>query len=306
MLVASIVVWLLSGRRPEEFREEWDSPADHLTQLEVSPDGEILVTSATNGDVIVWDTYTGKPKVLEQFTVLPIAALAISHDGFVAAADIQRNLAGWQLSESQPTILPKLPSPAADIAFAQTRSGTLIVAVALSDGSLAFVDPQGVQTNKSPHQGGIKRLQFSSDGRVLVTAGTDGKLVWWDSRSRVPQGLIEAHQCAISAIELSDDGRWLATADGNGRVRIWNAETRKPKIEMQQPDGVSAIAWSDDRFVTGGWDGVIRFWSIHNDVPDYEIATGRAIHDLGFTKDHSKLATVSDEDSIQWWTVPPR
>ena len=304
LVAALLIFWMLSEDRPEEFLEEWDSPADGLTQLELSPDGELLVAAAASGHVVTWDMYTTKPTLLDQFTLLPISAIGVSSDGFVAATDIQDNFAGWQIGEMRPMILPKLPSHAADIAFGRTRSGTLSVAVALANGSLAFVDPEGVKTVKSPHQGGIKRLLFTAEGRVLITAGADGKLVWWDARKREPGESIEAHSSEIGAIKLSEDGRWLASGDWDGHLRIWNAETRKQEGQMQQASGVSGIAWSGEQFVTGGWDGVIRFWKIHQDEPFSEIVTGHEIHDVAYSNDRGKLATVSGRDSIEWWSVP--
>lgn len=75
------------------------------------------------------------------------------------------------------------------------------------------------------HQGAVNTVAFRSDGRLLVTAGADRTVRFWDTtRPQAPVlvgALPTGHSSHIDHALLSADGRTLATSADDG-ARVWD------------------------------------------------------------------------------------
>lgn len=94
---------------------------------------------------------------------------------------------------------------------------------------------------------------FSTDGRVLMTAGSDG-IALWDTASGRP--ILERHAfCGkVTALDLSPDGRFLATALEDTSVLVWDVSAvgigrqAKPKRAASDERGTGGnfqLLWAD-------------------------------------------------------------
>lgn len=74
---------------------------------------------------------------------------------------------------------------------------------------------------------GLREVEFSEDGRRVATAGADGKVAVWGTRTgrRVT---VVAHRRGVNTVEFSPDGRHLLTASQDGTARTWDSSTGRP------------------------------------------------------------------------------
>jgi WD40 repeat protein len=113
------------------------------------------------------------------------------------------------------------------------------------------------------HTARIPSIEFSRDGQILVSAGWDGRLAFWDVARSQPLRLRRAHNGEITTAVLSPDGTTVATGGGDSSVRLWNLARREEIAVLRGHTAtVNSVAFSKD----GRWlasasdDGTVRFW----------------------------------------------
>jgi WD40 repeat protein len=219
----------------------------HSTCLTFSPDGSLLVTGDTGGQLILWDPGTGREReVLPAVHGGSVGVVTFSPDGrFLVTAGNDNTLVLWDLPAGRrPRRRADLPvdSPVHGAAFAPD-SRTLATAHVNGAVRLWPVAGQGTPAPapKSSlfYQGGeaVRVVQFSPDGRtlLLVRNGTDVDI--WDVRSRTVRHLLRGNTIPgwWQAATFSPDGRTLATCGRDGTVHLWDLATWRMRLPGSQP-----------------------------------------------------------------------
>jgi WD40 repeat protein len=109
------------------------------------------------------------------------------------------------------------------------------------------------------HRDTVNAVWFSSDGRRLVSGGSDHDVIVWDVTHGTKLFVIpEAQSAAVQDARFSPDGRWLVTA-GQKSARLWTADGR-PLWSLYGPKSLTAVAFQADSrtIVTREEDGVVR------------------------------------------------
>jgi len=305
LLLLSGGVWVLVSRRalPLEFVARLASPAPRLNSLRRTVDGRSLIAGSAEGTVVVWDWNTRRRRVLEPSSTQPIVALAEADDGLLIATGLQGQLRGWQLPEFESIKLKSPEVPVTAIAF-RHRDKERTLLFGLADGRIATSLGGQLTLRRSGHRG-IKGLLLNKEQDVLVSVGTEGKLIWFDLKSSMRLATTSAHRTEVSALLPSLDQARFVTADWNGRLCGWDAVQRTLAWEAQQSDAVSALDWLGDRLVSGSWDGRLRVWSLKSIPPEVEVTinTGRPILGLVVIPGDGLIATVSGSRDVEVWKV---
>jgi WD40 repeat protein len=105
-------------------------------------------------------------------------------------------------------------SPDGKYVFVGTEDYT-VQRIRLSDGRL---------TPLVGHESWVRAIGFTPDSRTTLTAGYDGRILWWDTAAEKPTPLrtVQASDGWIRALAVSPDGRYVATAANDGHVRLHN------------------------------------------------------------------------------------
>src|SRR5262249_33173167 len=78
------------------------------------------------------------------------------------------------------------------------------------------------------HEGFVRGLAFSPDGRRLLSASEDFSLKLWEVASGRSLADFHGHQFFASCVAFSPDGRYLASGGLDGAVKLWSATRRAP------------------------------------------------------------------------------
>ncbi len=157
------------------------------------------------------------------------------------------------------------------------------LAAGVNDGTIILWDVAGggVLAQTKAHTGQVYGVAFSTDGRLLATAGGEGgELKIWDLSEHAalpvttmdgdapsPRMIRELHDGGQrnGAVAFSPDGRLLAVPSEDKTVRIWTvAEGEVQATLLGHTTGIVSSAFSSDgRFVvSGAREGVVKLWDL--------------------------------------------
>ncbi len=131
----------------------------------------------------------------------------------------------------------------------------------------------GTKTEFAGHESWVRSLVLSPDGQTLVTAGYDGRLMWWPATAEKPAPArnIQAHQGWIRSVAISPDGTLIATAGNDLVVRLWKfADGSLVKELTGHPRHVYNVAFHPEGKHLASGD-------LMANVIDWEVETGKEV-----------------------------
>jgi len=234
-------VGLLKSVRTLTEHKEW------VVGMELSRDGQSLISGDDGGQVIVWDRDAAK--VRKRWQVKGWAyAVALSPDRSQACVSERRPLvfdsgrhAAVQLWDATTGEMKTNLSDMKEFkghymcSAAYSPDGKLL-AVGRggecdgTNGKVTLLDPATGKVVKElapGHLSGLTDLAFHPDGKYLASSGRDTVVRIWDVQSgKVVSELGKARggqfKDWICALNWSGDGAWLAAADMAGAVQVWS------------------------------------------------------------------------------------
>jgi WD40 repeat protein len=273
--VCTVRLWDVTGAEPRA-KLPVKGHDDEVRAVVISPDGRTLASSSYDGTLRLWDLGGPQPKPRATFSADSeyAVSLAFTPDGKkLISGNWNRTLRVWDVSERQPRLLKKL-------------------------GEYKFLRDE------------IWGLAISPDGKTAASSGRRHSLRLWDltpegSRDSIaPKGPARYH----GTLAHSPDGKTVASGStDNGTLRLWNvADPKLPREQFvlnahqqaQSRNGVvHAVAFAPDGgiVVSGGDDGVVRFWNLSGETPKEQATLGHAkgpVNSVHFSPEGSKLAVA--------------
>ncbi len=155
------------------------------------------------------------------------------------------------------------------------------------------------------HDAALTAVDFSSDGRLILTASRDGTAKIWNGETGALRHTLTGHRDEILAARFSPSSHRVVTGSKDGTARIWNTATAK---EVGPPaiheDAVNHIDTSnnDAWFVTASDDGTARVWDLDSGNAVSPILQHESkVLTARFSEDSSKVVTASKDHTAKVW-----
>lgn len=285
-----------------------------ISYVAFSSNGETLASGSQDGVVRLWHPVTSSHAPIAEWKVEgSMTSLAFSSDGtLLALGDSASRVRLWDVATSAaPHELPPLTgiTSAAYPVFAP--KGRRLAAAVGSEIKVWEFGTQHEVTSVPELQdrrgslGVINTVAFSSEGRMLVSAGTDRNLTLWDlsGENREPVKLM-GHNGEVYSAEFSPDGRLVASASSDGTVRLWDVSSPwSVPGGMMHGDWVYAIAFSPDAklLASVGQNQKLKLWDVATEQFVNELNT--PAYALAFSPNGSLLA-MHAADKVRLLSVP--
>ena len=161
----------------------------------------------------------------------------------------------------------------------QWKHGSPLVACCFSpDGKYVFTSgqdyalqrweiPSGKKVEWKAHDSWVRDIVFLHDGRTMITAGSDDKLIFWDAMSEKPKAIrtIVAHKGWIRSLSVAADGKTFASGGNDRLVKLWDATNGKliRTFSGHKLDVYSTFLHPNGKMIySGDQGGQIREWEI--------------------------------------------
>lgn len=148
-----------------------------------------------------------------------------------------------------------------------------------------------------------RMIAFAEDDRVVVTAGDDETVRFWDIKTGSQRPELKVSFSTRAA--LSPDGRWLAYHKGT-LTEVWELNFRKKDSAFEaEASSSKAMAFSLDSklLATGDRNGVLRIYELAGKglkVPPWQAHKTR-ITCVVFSGDSKVIGTASDDKTARLW-----
>jgi WD40 repeat protein len=121
------------------------------------------------------------------------------------------------------------------------------------------------------HESYVPGVAVALGGKVVVSGGYEGKLIWWDAEDRKTVRTVEAHAKWVRKVIPSPDGTLVASVADDMVCKLWDAESGKLVRELRghkelTPNNFTsmlyAVAFSADgkHLATGDKVGHVVVW----------------------------------------------
>lgn len=120
-------------------------------------------------------------------------------------------------------------------------------------------------------------VEFSPDGRWLVSTHGDGAILVWDVAERQLAANLNGHSGPVRAVTYSPDGKHIASASEDQTVIIWGAATvRKEAALIGHSSRVMTVAFSPDSqwVLSSDFDGTVVRWDVTQGISQWTIKGG--------------------------------
>lgn len=154
------------------------------------------------------------------------------------------------------------------------------------------------------HTDGIRDIDYSPDGRRLLSVSDDKTGRIWDPKSGACVAVLTGHTERILSGRFSPDGKLIATAADDHTARVWTAGGELRHVLKGHSAPVNKARFSPDgsRIVTASDDGTARLWNAESGVC---LATleghGASVWDVVFDPSGGVIATASDDKTARLW-----
>ena len=146
-----------------------------------SPDGQWLA-SGSHGKVIVWDVQSGERlHTLEPGRVWNLAWLS---NGKTLVLMLDEQIIQWDLESGEQKQVGSWPE--VNVWSMALSPDNTILALGADTGVIKLLDMHSGETlnTLAGHTGGVRRLAWSPDGKLLASGGYEGTTIVWDLSSR--------------------------------------------------------------------------------------------------------------------------
>jgi WD40 repeat protein len=284
--------------------------AKSVAQLDTDPAASLGLAL----DAVRLDPSRDLEDVLRQALLASRAREVLPSRGPVTAVDITRNGRRVVTASRDGTARVFDPRTGREVRVFRPRKPVDAVSISPDGGLVATGDGRQAQVWKTAegerlasllHGGVVTDVQFSRDGRRLVTASADGTARVWEPRTG-RQLLTLDHPGRVVSAAFDGSGGRVLTVASDRYVRVFDATTGALLQALEHPARVTSADFSPTGrlIVSGSTDGLGRIWFSERGEMWKELRGHEGpVLDVAFSPRGSLVATASTDGTARVWNA---
>lgn len=310
-----VIVWdLPQGRLLQRLPH-----ADRVRRVIFDPSGSRLLACGDPGapargapGAVLWDANSGERLAeLAGHDGRLVNDAAFSPDGeLLATVGYDGAMRLWSAEQGE-LLATRRPNAVRLYRVSWTEDGTRVVARDV-DSAWVWRPLRGTLGPSSGHTGPVLDVEFSRDGKLLLSAGADGTLRCWNASDGQRLQVLSEHQDRVTRIVMSPVDDWAASASEDGSVRTWWFDERglRPRSSLSlEGAAATALALAAETSVLACGDdrGALRIWADGlrqglRRLPDLRAA----VTSLCFSPDGRKLVAGDAAGTVRLYDLGDR
>ncbi len=227
-----------------------------VAALALDPSGQRLAV-ARAGEIELFDLQKpGFPRlavsVSSAGSVDPVESLAWSRDGRTLASGSFRRVRVWNPAglTLEREVSSGLSGRVSSLEFSADGSQ-----LAVGDGGsglpgrvrLVNVAEGRILRSWKAHADTVFDLEFSRDGRRLLSAGGDALVKVWDPAGGEPLAILEGHTSQVIAAAFNTNATQVVSGGSDRQLKVWDIATREKIVTLgDSMSAITAVAWPED------------------------------------------------------------
>eukprot|EP00798_Chlamydomonas_sp_ICE-L_P028268 gene28270-31373_t len=231
-------------------------PQEPLACCAVSLDDAYVVVGGYQGSVYA---YSSNGNEVHHFagghvgavqTVMCYAMEDGSHN-IISCGTMDQTIVIWDLTSGE----RRLSVPVDELEHAKTlryhiKDGTHVLVWctdAVPFPNLVLVDTIN-QTKSSvySHEGLVRHAVFNKAGDSIISCGSDGKIIVWESATLEARVTLNGHTGAVLCCSINNEGTPISSSGEDATIRVWSAEDGRQlqRMEAQDEPDATIRVWS--------------------------------------------------------------
>ncbi len=157
------------------------------------------------------------------------------------------------------------------------------------------------------HTDWVRDALFTSDGKTLITAGDDGRVITWDATQKMRRSYLLSLAHPVHAIDITPDDSHVAVVGFKTAIHIVDIATGLTKREIKAPHHdlcavaishggrMFAVACGDGHVHIHRWDDGKRLRELHGHK--------RRIKTLAFMPHAQRLLSAGEDRTVRVWDI---
>ncbi len=233
------------------------------------------------------------------------AALNVGDSWHLVATSLPDNMRSQALLRAYTWYLKALANPDSDVTPADVEK-RLQATNDLLPPELRIGEIAGELKKCEGHFGPVYGGAFAPDGKKAVSAGADGSLRLWDTKTGKELRRLDGHSGRVWCVAFAPDGRRVVSGGFDGSVRVWDLVSGRETRRFTHNDYVRSVVFSQDGhfILSGGDDKLVRLWNLE---------TGKEVrsfkgHDhfvwcVALSHDGKRALSASLDKTVRLWDV---
>lgn len=294
----TVRLWRLAGQQVETY-------TDHdarLTTVHGSQSGEILVTGAEDGSLVVWNAATMQPRIeLRGHSAAVTTVFLDEQSATLFSADRSGEVRQWQLAEES-TELSFRPHDEPIVALHYDTQRKHLLTAGSKGTVRRWLLPLSRPRQLANLGSDPTQMTVIAEGRQIVVA-SKGTVRVIDYKTGDVVRSLPLADVDVTALTVSEDERRLAVGDSDGRLTIFDVISSERVASIRDPKSkVESVAISSDGSTTvASWgDSQTRAIHLAETLPSLREHV-KPVRALAASSDGSFMVSASDDTTVRAW-----
>ncbi len=279
-----------------------------IYSIDVSPDGQQVLSAAEDKQIFIWDIETGNRTLTFAGHEDEVFIADFVADGAqIVSASGDKTVKLWDV-ETQTIIREYVGHGGRAVSVTVSDDGQWVASGSFDSDIWVWNKATGEQKYAlNDHTAGVMSLVFSHDGDSLISGSQDTDLRVWDMKSSMLLDTLHGLNGRIlQSVVLSADDATLYAGDRDGNIASWNTDTGEMDYVVDADGEVWALAITpdDEKLLAGHLDGTISLHdaSTGDETQRYKIHKD-AVRAIQVLPDGDSAISCGDDNIMYLWAI---